>query len=178
MLGCRVRGQQSPNPDNAKIRLYTKSSRLRLLLLTRLRRRKNARRKNARRKNARRKKRKGAKARRRKEERRKKKGRKREEEGGRKERSVSHPSFSSCSPSCFSSFLCGFASLHLCVKFRLILSVFSATSAGLLSYLPSVRARCGTSRSEASARTWMPSRSQGRSLWVRSPRSRPAAARA
>ena len=178
MLGYRDRGQQSPNTDNAKIRLYTKSSRLRLLLLTRLRRRKNARRKNARRKNPRRKKRKGAKARRCKEERREHRGGRR---GSRRKREVRFPSKFPF----LLSFLClylvsvlSFAALHLCVKFRLILSVFSATSAGLLSYRPSVRARCGTTRSEASAPTWRPGRSQGRLLWVRSPRSRPAAARA
>ena len=169
MLGYRDRGQQSPNRDNAKIRLYTKSSRLRLLLLTRLRRRKNPRRKNPRRKNAKVQRREGA----------KNKEVRKVEEGGRKERSVSHPSsLPVVLPVSVLVSVLSFAPLHLCVKFRLILSVFSATSAGLLSYLPSVRARCGTTRSEASAPIWMPSRSQGRSLWVRSPRSRPAAARA
>jgi len=174
VLGYRDRGQQSPNRDNAKIRLYTKSSRLRLLLLTRLLRRKNARRK----------KRKGAKARRRKEERREDRGGRR---GSSRKREVGFPSKF---PFLFSFLflflflfvflffplrLCAFAP---CVKFRLILSVFSATSAGLLSYRPSVRVRCGTTRSEASAPTWMPSRSQGRLLWVRSPPSRPDAVQA
>jgi len=47
--------------------------------------------------------------------------------------------------------LCGgFAPLHLCVKFPMVLSVFSPTSAGLLSYRPSVRVRCGIVPSEAS----------------------------
>ena len=111
MLGYRVRGQQSPNTDNAKVRLYTKSSRLRLLLLTRLRRRKNQRRKKREKKKTQRCK--GAKAQRR------KKKEVREEEGGRKERSVSHPSSPSCCPSCvyilflfFPLRLCAFAPLH------------------------------------------------------------------
>ncbi len=71
MLGYRDRGQQSPNTDNAKIRLYTKSSRLRLLLLTWLRRRKTREekpdKKKPEKKKPEKKKRKGAKARGRKE---------------------------------------------------------------------------------------------------------------
>jgi len=169
VLGYRDRGQQSPNRDNAKIRLYTKSSRLRLLLLTRLRRRKTREEKTREEKNAKVQRREGA----------KNKEVRKVEEGGRKERSVSHPSsLPFVLPVSVLVSVLSFAPLHLCVKFRLILSVFSATSAGLLSYRPSGRVRCGTTRSEASAPTWMPSRSQGRLLWVRSPPSRPDAVRA